>query len=473
MGDPGPWHLPPTSPAEGGGEARWHRGRTAAGSTFRTPRLDETGADAVVHDVHEAAIRARRALSLDDVIRAVGATACRLADPDDPAGRRALELLSEELGWPESLSRETLREMARGWAPEALRGILAAELGDPAVLGGWVDAGSPGGRTRRRTASGPHVLLQIQSGNVPGVGVTGVVRGLLVRSGVLVRASREEPGLVAHFARTLSTEEPLLGRCVATTWWPADDDRLPAWRSWVKHAGKVVLYGGEQAVRGVRDLLPASTRLVVYGPRVGVGVVLPDAEPDAAAVALARDVCAYEQRGCVSPRLVFVAGARERRSRFARALYEALGDEVKRHGPPFLTPEEASGIRSVRAEVELGSSPSELDVLGDPGELAWTVVTGEDGELRSDPWPRIVRVYRAGGLREWQARLTVLEGRIQAVGYAGSEGERELARRAAALGVSRVAPFGTVAWPPPDWRHDGRHQLLPLLEWTDWESGGA
>jgi hypothetical protein len=26
-----------------------------------------------------------------------------------------------------------------------------------------------------------------------------------------------------------------------------------------------------------------------------------------------------------------------------------------------------------------------------------------------------------------------------------------------------------MAWPPADWRHDGRMQLMPLLRWTDFE----
>ena len=63
----------------------------------------------------------------------------------------------------------------------------------------------------------------------------------------------------------------------------------------------------------------------------------------------------------------------------------------------------------------------------------------------------------------------VLEGRIQAIGYAGSDGLGALAAAASRLGVSRVAPLGSMAWPPPDWRHEGKHQLLPLINWTDLE----
>jgi hypothetical protein len=81
----------------------------------------------------------------------------------------------------------------------------------------------------------------------------------------------------------------------------------------------------------------------------------------------------------------------------------------------------------------------------------------------------VVWVHQVPDLESLEEVLRPLEGRIQTLGYSGSEGLQKLAALAARLGVSRIAPFGTVAWPPADWRHEGRHQLLPLLNWTDLE----
>ena len=68
------------------------------------------------------------------------------------------------------------------------------------------------------------------------------------------------------------------------------------------------------------------------------------------------------------------------------------------------------------------------------------------------------------------ALLAPLEGRIQSLGYVGTDGIEQMAEEASRLGVSRIAPLGTVAWPPSDWRHEGRFQLLPLLNWTEFET---
>lgn len=473
-----PWHLPGWAE---GPDQEWQGGRTAAGTPFRVPRLSAAEAEELARGVREAALAARSELTVARVIRAVDAAAARLLGRDGgPDASGAVLLLRRELGWSEGTARETLAEMASGWRAPALASVVREELGDPERLDGFRPApGADGTETRMRRAAGPPLLFQVQSGNLPGVGTTGIVRALLVRSGVLVRASEDEPGLAARFARALQEVEPRLGRSVAVTWWPAGDPG--PWTGWVKCSGKVVVYGGADAVRGVRDRVPPEVDLVAYGPKVGVGVLLPDAEAGPAARELARDVCAYEQRGCVSPRVVFAVGGG--RERFARELDSALSEKVKELPAGALEPGEAAAVRALRAGVEFrryaaeegggsGAAPADR-VVGEPDRVRWTVLTGPEPRVRSEALPRVVRVYGVAGLGELEEVLRPWEGRVQAAGYAGREGEAELAALCARLGVSRVARFGRVAWPPPDWRHDGRHQLLPLLRWTDWEPGRA
>lgn len=466
-----PWHLPGLPAAEDGAEDEaagrgadaeaWNRAETAAGTSFRTPRLDARAAESLAAGVRRQALRARRAYDLEQVIEAVSAAALRLADPDSSRGRTAAALLAAELGWPREAARDTLQRMARGWTADALRGLVASELGDPGVLDGFRPATAP----RMRRAAGPPVLLQVQAGNVPGVGVTGMIRGLLVRSGLIVRPSRAEPGLAPLFARSLTDLAPDLGRSAAVCWWPREDE-IP-WSQLVKASGKVVLYGGEEAVREVRARLPVETDLLPYGPKLGLAVLLPDADPEAAARGLARDVCAYEQRGCVSPRILLTPP--ELRRPAAREAERALCEWVKEHSVAPLGAGQAAALRQLRAGIEFGDGKSGPRLVGDPDELRWTVLEGGDPALRAEALPRVLRVQAVEGVDEVRRLLFSLEGRVQAVGYAGREGLDELAESASASGVARLCPLGTTAWPPADWRHDGRHQLLPLLRWTDWE----
>lgn len=485
-----PFHLPGLDDPGG---LPLRRGRTAAGWTFAVPRLGADHAASVAATVRSAAMRARRERSTAGVVEAASRAAGRLVDPGDEVGRRARELLARELGWPGELVAETLEGMGRVWSERALLEVLEVEVGGASALDGFGDgepvpsasaAAVPGGiGRRRRAASGPPLQVVIAAANVPGVAVTAAIRGLVARSGLLLKAPEAEPGLLPLFGRVLAEEDPLLGACLAATWWPGGSDAAEE-RAWTSRAGLVVVYGGADAVRHVRRAAAPHADLLAYGPRIGVGVVLPDAAGGGGPWPgrLARDVCAYEQQGCVSPRVVYVLG--EEPSPFAEALASALEEEVRRLPRPSPTEEEAVALRSLRAEAEFreyaaegrdaGRGPAPA---GGPGGAAlsggdaagWTVLVEGSAPPRSEGLPRLVRVHPAAGVGRLEELLRPVEGRLQAVGYAGARGAESVARLASRLGAARVAPFGTVAWPPADWRHDGRHQILPLLRWTDWE----
>ena len=474
--DPGGrmWHLPGLelegAPGASAGvetadpvSSEWHETRTTSGFLVRTPRLSDRQASLVAASVRAAALEARAVRTCSDVLRAISIAALRLSNPSDSMGTEAELLLSGELGWSPEAAREALAGMSREWTEGALSELIESEIGDPALLDGYVSDPTRDGRLR--TAVGPPLAFQIHAGNVPGVPVTSAILALLSRSGVLAKTGADEPGLLPLFARSLAETDPLLASCVAATWWPGENPP-PAFACWGKEAGKVVVYGGDSAVRAVRRQVPSDVELIVYGPRVGLAVLLPDAPVEAGSL-LARDVCAYEQRGCVSPRIAFVIGS----DPLDLSVLVAAGmeEEAVRVAPPAVSEAEAVALRSVRAECEFaGLEDGSTRVFGPP-DLSWTVLAHRDAGIDSEALPRAVWVYGVPSL-EWLATfLRPFEGRIQSIGYSGRDGEDDLARLAARLGVSRICALGDMAWPPPDWRHEGRHRLLPLLTWTDWE----
>ncbi len=457
------FHLPGFDPADSRDSSGWYEGVTASGLRFRSPRLTVSGAARVADHVRAAALEARRERSLAQVVEALAGAAGRLVDSASDTDGGAVRTLADELGWPEPLARETLLEMGRVWTEESLWEVLRSELADPDVLDRFRAAGA--GRQRR--AAGPPLLLQVMAGNVPGVAVTGVMRALLCRSGVLVKLPEAEPGLVVLFARLLAEVDSALASCLAAAWWPADREG-PIWDEWTARAGTVVVYGGEEAVAGVRDRVRGRQQVLAYGPKLGVAVLLSGADSGSAASALARDICAYEQMGCVSPRLVLVQGPVEP---FAQALGAALAEETHRIPRPPLRADEAVAIRALRAEIEFrGYDDGGSRVIGSPEDLSWTVLIDDRPVLELDSLPHVVRLGGFESILDLREILRPLDGRIQAIGYAGDEEQLpSLAEAAVDLGVCRMSPLGRMAWPPPDWRHDGSFQLLPLLQWTEWE----
>jgi len=445
-----------------------HEGATVAGATFTVAALDGPDAAVVADVARSAALAARDTHGIADVVTAISRAALRLADPDDPIGSQAVTALRASGGWPLQVARDLLASSAIGWTEESLMSVVSSELGDPALLDGpQLDTGCPG---RRRQAIGPPTLFLVLAGNVPGVAVTAVLRGLLVRSAVLCKLPQDEPDLVGLFARALHEEDPALAATIAATWWPANQPS-PAADEWTKRSGKVIVYGRAETVRSLRARTPPEIPLVEYGPRLGIACLGP-AVSDEELAALARDVCAYDQAGCVSPRLVFLLGDFSHQGAVATTverLAVALGAEAARSPGSPIRDTEAVAIRAARASFQFAAEDGER-VLG-ADDLGWTVLYRDTLTSYSESLPRTVWASRAVSAGDLRGLSAVLEGRVQAIGVAGldTETHRKLEQLAVEWGVSRMVRVGEMAWPPPDWRHDGRFQLLPLLRWTEFE----
>lgn len=120
-------------------------------------------------------------------------------------------------------------------------------------------------------------------------------------------------------------------------------------------------YGSDETLAALRRELPSGVRFFGHGFGMGVAVFRqPLGQPGAplaeAVDGLARDTLAFDQRGCLSPRVVMVEGTRE----FAENVCELLVDALERweHQVPRgqLSPEEtADALRHEATMTYLGS----------------------------------------------------------------------------------------------------------------------
>jgi hypothetical protein len=191
---------------------------------------------------------------------------------------------------------------------------------------------------------------------------------------------------------------------------------------------------------------------------------------EASAGRVASAVAAYDQRGCVSPQIVFIEeGGEHSPVDFAEALGRALATVESRLPTGPLDAAQASTLQQARATAELLASSSRGRVLH--GHAApWTVV------LESEPHPsmpvagRFVRVCPLRDAMDVATALAPFAAHLQTVGFVGLGARLEpVARALGHLGASRVVPVGGMAFPPPWWHHDGRGPLLDLVRWVDLE----
>ena len=406
-----------------------------------------------------------------DVIAALGAAGARFLDSADPLRAEALELLPESCGLSPAMCTAVLDGMAGDWTEERLTELVAAELGGVAALDGFVRNGA-----RSVIAVGPSLCVQIVAGSVPGVGVTALLRSLVLKGPTLLKPGRGDVVLPGLFARSLAGIDPALADALAVVYWPGGSREHED--AALAHADVVTVYGSDETVRYLRARTPITTRLVAYHHRVSVGVVgraaLATSRVDDTAAEVAEAVALFDQRGCVSPQLIFVEeGGACTPPEFSERLASALAElEARLPGGP-LDVAEASRLQQARGTAELLSARSGGRVRHGHA-AAWTVVL-EPGALPFGPTAgRWVRVRPLGDAAELPALLAPLGPHLQTVGVAGL-GDRleEVARALAQVGASRVTPFDSVAFPPAWWHHDGRGPLLDLVRWVDLEEATA
>jgi len=406
--------------------------------------------------------------SAHDVIAALGAAGERFLDPQDAVRREALAGLPAASGLSEAMCTAVLDGMAADWTTARLEALVAAELGGPAALDGFVAHGP-----RRAMAVGPALSVQIVAGGVPGVGVTALLRSLVVKSPTLVRPGRGDTLLPTLYARALAAIDAALAESLAVATWPSASAAHTA--AALARAEVAVVYGSDETVREVRAVTPATTRLVEYHHRVSIGVVGRDALGPSQFEATARDVATavaqYDQRGCVSPQIVFVEeGGAASPAEFAESLARALTELATTLPSGPLDTSAASTLQQARATAELATAASGRGFVRHGRAAPWTVVLQRGAQTATPTAGRFARVCPVADANDVAALVAHVGPHLQTVGVAGLGARTEAVARALGhVGASRLAPFASVAYPPAWWHHDGRGPLLELVRWVDLE----
>jgi len=429
-------------------------------------------ADRLLDELENRGWEALQALSVEERLVRLGRAGGRFLDPDDPLTQEALEGLPEDSALSPEGSRELLEGMARDWTAHRLRTALMADFPDPLALDGF----RPGPGGDRVRAVPPRLLVQIGAGNVPGTGATALLRGLLVGAPTLLKPGTGDRVLPRLLARAIAEEAPELAPAYSVQEWVGGAGGSLEERA-LARADRVVVYGGWEAVRSVRERMPSGVPLVEYGHRVSVGIVTRSALSTAAAPLLAEAaaaaISAYEQRGCVSPHAIWVeeggeVGPEAWAEQVAQAL-EARSREVP--VPGSMDPEVAGRMRQLRDAAELREAAGKGNrVMGGPG-AGWMVLFEPLSRFEPSCLGRTVRIHPVADASKVPSLLGPARRILQSCALEGAERDRmRVAGQLSEMGATRLTTFRRQAWPPAWWRHDGEGPLRALVRWVGLEA---
>ncbi|MEE9132654.1 MAG: acyl-CoA reductase [Gemmatimonadota bacterium] len=401
-----------------------------------------------------------------DILTAIDAAARRLTEPGEELYDELVSTLPDLTGYSKRMIEIGLERMGAGWTADALRGALDGEFGSLDVLDDFRPR-KPRGFQR---AFGAALTVHIFSGNIPGVSVTSLIRGLCVKSAGFGKTAAGEPYFAVCFARALAAEAPEIASCLAVSYWPGGSEDLEAVA--FSEAGAVIAYGGDEAVSQVGCRVPPGVRFIGYPNRVGAALVANSALSRVDAPLLARnaalDVVMFDQQGCVSPHTIYVQrGGEIEPLEFANQLAAALHDLSAEIPRGTLAPGESSLIHQLRAQAEMRGAT----VLVSERGTEWTVIVEDRVEFEPSPLNRVIQVRPVDDLSEAVSALGQVGSRMQTVAIAAEPNEvRSLAARLGAIGATRLVRVGEAAWPAPHWHHDGRFQFMDLVRFVDLEA---
>lgn len=387
-------------------------------------------------------------------------------DAAGPAGRarwiaRACALLRD----PSSSVGRAVRERvvrSSGLSPAGLEWALEtslAPLSESALI--RLEASVPAPRPGVVRARPGQLCAVVLAGNVFTATLRAVCWPLLFGWPVVAKASGED-AFPALLEAALRESDASLGEAFRVLAFSSEDE--PLVNALFEQADAVSVYGSDTTLNAIRANLGATVSFMGHGHGLGAAIVGAQALADEtsareAARALALDVAAYDQRGCMSPHAVWVErGAKVEARLFGLLLFREL-DALHTHMPRGELPlQDASAQLSWRA---VSSLRGEL-VEGDDFALSYE----ESTPLRVSPGYRNLQVITTEKIDEACERLASLGVHLKCLGLAGVDAH-ELARKLPARVAPRLCPLGTMQTPPIDALHDGVPAWEGLIRWVD------
>jgi Acyl-CoA reductase (LuxC) len=323
--------------------------------------------------------------------------------------------------------------------------LVRLELGHAEILDGFRPYA---GGFSRAVPNDP--LLHVISSNTPHAGLQSVIRGLLLDAHNFVKLPSGGLREIEDFVELLPA--PLAGKVVT-----ADD--LPD--EWLAESRTCIVFGSDATIAHFRQTLPAEMSFEAHPHRISLGVVFEDIV-DSASLA-AEDIARFNQKGCLSPHDIYVAGDAKS---YAARLADALAQFERQNPRGEITALEAAEIADIRANYRFRSANDPRVALWESEQsTAWTVIYEEDVWFASSCLNRLAFVKPLPG--DLAGALGPALPWVAAIGIWPATPEN--AERAARLQPSRICSLGQMQIPPLAWHQEGRQTLAPLVRWVDFE----
>lgn len=386
------------------------------------------------------------------------------SDPESSYRKRAQEALPELTGFSPEMIRLGLDELPGILDPRALRRKLNTELRGiphgpnaflsdvPGAEGHWYPIGS---------------VLHVLSGNVFLVAPGSLVEGILTGNVSILKMSSAETFFLPLFLESLKEcdADGIVGSSVAAVDFPSSvRDVRDVFKRGVDG---IVVWGGEDAVRGYRDGLPARTRFIVFGPKLSMALVtkkgLAETGFSDTARLLSREIAVWDQNACTAPQVCFVEGLAEAEA-LLEALHGAMEGTLAELPPGRPAADAAVEIRKLRSIAEVAEARGGTKLRDSGADLNWTLFTDVEKVFEPSPLNRTLRLVPYDAFDDVVATVRPVRGYLQTVGLIATVAESaDIADALAFESALKTVRLGSMSGGNVDDPHDGQYDLPQLM----------
>jgi Acyl-CoA reductase (LuxC) len=402
-----------------------------------------------------------RQLSARRILSAIADAAWRWTDADFPPRVRATRAVMERTGYTEPVVDFALDRLFEALTAPALTAAIEGELGSLEALDHFiVRNGRPDGFARPIGR-----VAVVASDTTIGVALPPALYALCAKCEVIVRDRSD--ALTGAFAATLAEESAALAARLRTVAGGSHDDR--AWLAELGKADAVVAFGGEEALRALREQTRVQARFVPFGHRTSATFVAREAFESSSFVAavaegIARDALLYDGEGCLSSHAVFIETDDPAHfDRFTGIVAAAL-DRSAVEFPP--APSGASSaVSGYRQSAEFRATQGSGRVLRSQAGVHLLVVEPP----RDEPpplLPRTLAMYCVAAPEEFARFVATHRLPLEAVAVEPFPVREDLHETILQTGTARIARIGTLQSPSLAGEHGGFGRIAPFVRWV-------
>jgi hypothetical protein len=433
------------------------RERRDTGSVFYTPALD---LDDLVWSRTEPGPAFD--LSTDEVIDFLVELGKRLNPETNEAVAEAVEGLSVSNQLGRRVVESSFLQVASLFHRDVLRFELEQNLGKAAE--GWYDVIMPDGKAMSVRAFPPR-LVHMLAGNSAVVSAITIARAAMTRGVHLLKLPSNDLFSAPAILQTMAQIDPKhpLTRSFSAVYWKGGDRSVESVLFRPLFFDKLVAWGGDAALRHVREYIGPGFELVAFDPKSSISVIGKEAFDSLetlsdAATRAAIDAARYNQESCAASRFQFVEGTIDQVDSFCERLVAELAVDrplSSAFGP--LTPPD------IRQEVEM------LKMMPESFRV-WGAYDGSGLVVRSarpvdwHPIAKTVNVVPVAHAADAVRHITVA---TQTVGVYPAHRTTELRDAFVSAGAQRImALAGEGSSGSNGLPHDGFYPIHRFMRWV-------